>query len=222
MPDQVIDIPGLGPTAFPDSMSEAQINAAATRLYQEANPGKKQPPVSNWGAIGLQAASKAIAPTGQALEAFGTSPTAAKTFGALANAGTTLAGVGHGVATGNIPEIIASPIAGWQAGKGGYWLGKRMQDLARPIATSLEKAAPLAQKLSAASGAQGALDLAQIAEPNRKDIGTLGVTLGDEHDPQHPALVNLLLSKASEGVSKLVDQGMSAESALAAWLKGKR
>lgn len=48
MPDKVIDIPGHGQIAFPDTMSDQEINAAATRLYQQANPEKKQPPVKSW------------------------------------------------------------------------------------------------------------------------------------------------------------------------------
>lgn len=47
-PDQVIDVPGVGAVAFPGSMTDAQINAAATKLYQGANPSKKQPPVKSW------------------------------------------------------------------------------------------------------------------------------------------------------------------------------
>jgi len=43
MPDKVIDIPGVGPIAFPDSMSDDQMNAAAAKLYREANP--EHPPV---------------------------------------------------------------------------------------------------------------------------------------------------------------------------------
>lgn len=48
MPIQTVDIPGVGPVDFPDSMTNAQVNAAATRLYQNANIGKKQPPVTSW------------------------------------------------------------------------------------------------------------------------------------------------------------------------------
>lgn len=42
MPDKIIDIPGRGPVAFPDSMTPDQINTAASKLYQEAN--KAHPP----------------------------------------------------------------------------------------------------------------------------------------------------------------------------------
>jgi hypothetical protein len=48
MPDKLIDIPGQGSIAFPDTMTDAEINAAATRLYKDANPEKKQPPVKTW------------------------------------------------------------------------------------------------------------------------------------------------------------------------------
>lgn len=42
MDDIVIDIPNVGPVAFPSSMSEQEINAAAKRLYDEAI--SQQPP----------------------------------------------------------------------------------------------------------------------------------------------------------------------------------
>jgi len=49
MPDKVIDIPGVGPIAFPDSMSDADMNAAASKLYREANPEHPPPdPKHSW------------------------------------------------------------------------------------------------------------------------------------------------------------------------------
>ncbi len=48
VPDKVIEIPDVGNIAFPGSMTEAQINAAATKLYQEKHPKAKQPPVTSW------------------------------------------------------------------------------------------------------------------------------------------------------------------------------
>ena len=84
-------------------------------------------------------------------------------------------GIAHGVATGNAPEVIMSPIAAWQAGKGGYFLGKGLQSAASPVANALNKAASYAPVMGAAAAAQGVGDLAQMVEPNRKDIGVLGV-----------------------------------------------
>ncbi len=46
--EKVIDIPGVGSVAFPAGMTEAEINAASTRLYKDANPQAKRPPVTSW------------------------------------------------------------------------------------------------------------------------------------------------------------------------------
>lgn len=101
-------------------------------------------------------------------------------------------------------------------GKVGELAGKAAQKLAAPLgaegvgpASFLGKIAPYAQTLATLSGAQGALDLAQIAEPTRRDIGTLGVTIGDERDPDHPALLNLLAMKASDAIGTLIRSGLS-------------
>lgn len=43
MADTVIDIPGVGSVAFPDSMTPEQMTAAAAKLYQEAQPKPPKP-----------------------------------------------------------------------------------------------------------------------------------------------------------------------------------
>lgn len=49
MPDKVIDIPGYGQVAFPDTMSDADVNAAAAKLYREKNPNHPPPdPTHSW------------------------------------------------------------------------------------------------------------------------------------------------------------------------------
>ncbi len=63
----------------------------------------------------------------------------------------------------------------WTGGKAGWFTGKLAQKLAGRPAAVLEKLAPYAQTLSTLAGAQGVNDLAQIAEPNRRDIGVLGI-----------------------------------------------
>ena len=37
MPQQVIDIPGVGEVEFPETMADAEVQAAAKKLYDEAN-----------------------------------------------------------------------------------------------------------------------------------------------------------------------------------------
>lgn len=44
MPDKVVDIPGVGSVAFPDSMTPDEMNKAAAKLYAEANPTAPAPP----------------------------------------------------------------------------------------------------------------------------------------------------------------------------------
>ena len=44
----IIDIPKVGQVEFPDSMSEADINKAAKKLYDEANVEPKKEKGRNW------------------------------------------------------------------------------------------------------------------------------------------------------------------------------
>lgn len=101
-------------------------------------------------------------------------------------------------------QVLAAPVEGWAAGKGGYWLAKGAQSVAAPVANAMETVAPYLQAANKLIGPQGALDLAQMAEPNRKDIGFMGIGKGVQSDPNHPAIingaVNFLISK---GYSKL-------------------
>lgn len=133
---------------------------------------------------------------------FGTSPTAAKTGGTLARVGTTVGAAAHGLATGNLSEVIAAPMAGWAAGKGGYFGTQMLQAPARVTSALLEKAAPVISKMS---GVQGALDLAQMAAPERRDIGFMGI--GGSMAP-------------IEVLQKAVANGANAASAAAALTKG--
>ena len=75
----------------------------------------------------------------------------------------------------------------WAGGKAGWFSGKLAQRLGAPVAAVMDKVAPYAQTLSTLGAGQGALDLAQMAEPNRSDIGVLGV--GPSLDEDRPPLV---------------------------------
>ncbi len=79
--------------------------------------------------------------------------------------------------------------------------------VATPVAKAISAAAPYVKAISMASGAQGVLDLAQLAEPKRKDIGFFGVGSGTP-DPQHPALLNALFSKIADVVTSLKNEGI--------------
>jgi hypothetical protein len=149
--------------------------------------GPSEQPGTN-SAFGLQAASKGIPAAADALMSFGTSPTAAKTIGGIARGGTTLAAAAHGIYSGSPSQVLAAPMEGWAAGKGGYFLGRAMQGVARPVSTALDAAAPVAKILGRLSGVQGVNDLAQMAEPNRTDIGFLGMGASPTNVPAAPEM----------------------------------
>lgn len=83
----------------------------------------------------------------------------------------------------------------WAGGKAGWFTGKLAQRLAAPVASGLEKVAPYAQALSTLGGAQGVNDLAQMAEPNRKDIGFLGMGPSVDVPSAEPPWLNAVLGR---------------------------
>jgi len=56
MEEIVVDIPGVGEVAFPSSMSQDEINAAASRLYQESQPSTQPQPQQSFLERMMQAA----------------------------------------------------------------------------------------------------------------------------------------------------------------------
>jgi TPR repeat protein len=155
----------------------------------------------------VAAAGNAVRPAlATGVEAFATSPTAAKTGGAIARTAVTLGALAQGVKNGNLTEALASPIAGWQAGKGGYWLTQHAQSLARPVATLLENAAPVT---NAVTGVLGAVDLAQMAHENLPGHGLIGPNLPPMSDEQ-----------AISVLEKSVAQGANPASVAAMLAKG--
>lgn len=168
----------------------------------------------NWGKPqAQQRSSDSSALVGQAVAAsvpaisrgameFATSPTAAKTGGAFARGVTTVGAVANGLLSGNPTQVLAAPMEGWAAGKGGYFLTKLAQQVMVPVAKLADAVAPYARGLSTLSTVQGALDLHQMAEPNRKDIGTFGVTMGggrtDAERQANPALLNQLFASLED------------------------
>lgn len=198
--------------AFPNDFTDADISAALGAIpaaNASASPKAKTWTPSPSGALALATTGKAVAPTAQALAEFGTNPGVAKT---AATAGRVVGGLTSLPA--GLSGFGSVQKGAYAGGKAGYFTGKMAQDMARPVSTALEKLAPYAQALSTASGAQGALDLAQMAEPDRKDIGFLGVGSGDPGDPNHPALLNLIATKIGEAVKSLVSKGMSEKEAV--------
>lgn len=199
MPEPVrVAIPGVGLVEFPDSMTADEMSVAAAQLHQQFLDTRAHNLTQQAGATGdhpdtstalsLAGAGAGVPIAARGMLDFATSPTAAKTLGSVARGLTTTGGVIHGLYRGNPSEVIAAPISGWAAGKGGYFLGRNLQDVAKPIAGLLEKATPYASTFTQLAGAQGINDLAQMAEPSRKDIGFLGIGPSPTEIPPAPEM----------------------------------
>ena len=145
MAEKVIDIPGVGPTAFPDSMSEQEINAAATRAYQDANPGKKQPPVKSW----VDTAVNAI-------------PSVMGTAGAITGG---IGGTAYGLGFGGVPGAAGGAALGTATGEAAKQLINRARGAEVP-ATSGEAAADIAIPATIAGVSTGVIGVGtNLARP---------------------------------------------------------
>lgn len=224
MPDTQVDIPGVGLVSFPDSMTDAQRNAAATRLYQNARVGagatSQAPQASvaagdsvapgSSAALGMAAAGKAVPMAAQGAMELATSPAVPRVAAAVGRVAGGIApivgGASAGGPVGALAGVGAAAKGSWAGGKAGYFTGKLAQQVASPVARGLEAVAPYAQALSSLGGIQGGLDLAQMAEPERRDIGLMGVgpAVRAGQIPMTPELVAMPVEKA---VQALTDAG---------------
>lgn len=151
--------------------SEADIMASlGAAKGQEAKLEENAAPRSNVG-LGMVAAGKGIPAAATGAMELATNPAVPQM---AATAGRVAGAIAPVVKYGPV-GLLGSAKGSWAGGKAGWFTGKLAQNVAAPVAGALEKAAPYAKTLSQIGGVQGALDLAQMAEPDRRDIGTLGV-----------------------------------------------
>lgn len=183
----------------------------------------KNEPQSDSGALGMRAIGAAIAPAANAAEEFATSPTAALTGSkigrVIGGVAPIIGGAAEAGPVGALAGVAAASKGSWAGGKTGWFTAKMLQNLAAPVANALNTLKPYAQAINTVSGAQGVLDLAQMADQTRKDIGTLGVSIENprtqaEKDA-HPALLNAVASKISDLASSLKNNGVPAAEATA-------
>lgn len=172
------------------------------------------------GALRMAAAAKVVPAATRVVEELATNPAVprvaakvGKVVGAVAPA---VVGGAEGGPIGALAGVAAASKGAWAGGKTGWFTGKLAQEVAGPVASILGKVAPYVQTLSTVSGIQGGLDLAQMAEPKRQDLGFLGVGKSINVIGAHPALVNLLVSKVTDAVNALMSHGLSKDDAIAA------
>lgn len=178
---------------------------------------------SDSGALGLKTIASALPVAATAATEFATSPTVAKTGAAIGRViggvAPVVGGAMEGGPVGALVGVAASSKGAWAGGKTGWFTSKMLQGLSAPVANALETLAPYAQAISTVSGAQGVLDLAQMADSTRKDIGTLGMSFEPARTQAdrdaHPALINAVVSKIGDLASSLKNNGVPAAEATA-------
>lgn len=144
MPDKVIEIPGAGRIAFPDSMSDSDIEKAAAKLYKDANPD--HPPVApshSW----VKTATDWLPAVGGAVG------------GTIGGIGGTVAGFG----VGGVPGAIGGAALGGATGEALKQLAQRFTGQADTSPTALGTAGAIAGEGAIQGGMQAAGGLAEKA-----------------------------------------------------------
>ncbi len=210
------------PQTAPDRLDIHGNPVAPDRLDAQGNPVYAPPtpttptaaPPSDALGLGLTAAVKSLPAATTLAEQVATSPavprmaaTAGRVLGAVVPP---VAGAFEAGPIGALLGVGGMAGGSWAGGRTGWFTGKMLQNVAAPLTNALAAVEPYAQVLTKIAGAQSALDLAQMADPTRRDIGTFGVGLHDPQDPAHPALLNLLGTKTADAVRYLLSFPISS------------
>ncbi len=193
---QTVSIPGVGDVDFPDGMSDADIGTAAKKLYQQAQSGQKPSDSTSMAGAGAMG----ILPTATKLaESLATSPGVPE---AGSDVGQLVGLIGGLLKAGPLGTLATNPM-----GRVGYRAGTLAQKAAAPIATALDSAKPYANGiLGTMTGAMGVGDLAQMADPTRKDIGVMGVGPTVHVEGEKPALLNAAADKIKALLQQVLGQ----------------
>ncbi len=217
---------------FPSDATDEEISAAlgatlgpASAPSSVATPQAAPSSQSDIGGPLMVGAAKSVPSAAGAAMEFATNPNVPKM---AASVGRVIGGIAPAIAggveggpVGALAGAAAASKGAWAGGKTGWFSGKLLQEMSAPVAKALTAIEPYLQTVSKLGGAQSALDVAQMAEPNRKDIGTLGVSMNaprsQAEQDAHPALLNLLAMKASDAISELMKKGVSIGEATRAY-----
>lgn len=167
MPDRVVNFEGKT-QVFPADATDAEISAALNAI-PESNAASV-PSAKTWStpAINMAAAKASVPIVQTAVDQVATNPgvvAAGKIAGRVG-------GLVKSIATKNPFTMLGSMEVGSKAGGDAAAIAQAAALKASP---AIAKAAPYAQVLGTLSGAQGGLDLAQMADPKRQDIGFMGM-----------------------------------------------
>lgn len=202
--------------SIPDSVKADLWDLKSSTKGQTATTAPNASPGSNAG-LGMVAAAKAIPAAAAGAMELATNPAVPQAAAAIGRTAGAIIPTAGELLAGNPAAAIAAAAAAsktsWAGGGAGWGLGKLAQKAAAPLgagnlgpAAALAKIAPYAQTLGTLGGAQNVLGLAQMADPDRQDIGTLGVgpSVKAGAIPMTPELVKMPVADA---VKSLTDAG---------------
>ena len=227
--------------SLPKGLSDDEVNArvyagmeaAHADRFSGATPQSTPAKPSDSGALLMAGAGAAVPAVAHGAMEIATSPTLAKTGGTIGRilgaAAPPVAGLIEGGPVGMLAGLLGASKGSWLGGHTGYFSGRLLQDAAAPVSRVLNAVGPYTQALRTGSGAQGVLDLAQMAEPKRRDIGVMGVGTSPtaeqmhmtpdafaDYQRQHPPFLNSLASKIAVKVRMLMQHGLSQDAAVKA------
>lgn len=208
----------MGHSVYKVTTDQGEYNITVDEPQAATDAASNKP--TSYGGLATAGAGKAVPALSRAAEEVATSPAVPRL---AASAGRMIGAVAPVVEAGPI-GLVASARGAWAGGKAGWFTGKLAQNVAAPIASVAAKAEPYAQALSTLSGVQSLLDMAQIADPSRKDIGVLGVSLGDKRAPgdTQPAALNALGDAFAAAIAKAPDAWMHIVNDIKQHAKGGR
>lgn len=132
-PEKVIDIPGVGAVAFPSSMSDTDIEQAASKLYAEKHPNTAAP-AKSW----LSTASDWL-------------PAAGATVGGVIGG---IGGTAFGLGFGGLPGAVGGAAVGGAAGEAANQLVDRLTGDATAPTSATEAATGMAGQAALQGGMQ--------------------------------------------------------------------
>lgn len=157
-----------------------QASQAATPEAVAPPIAEPQPDPGTSGALTGTAVASGVPMLGRVAEEVATNPNVPRYASNVLRVATPIAATAVGGATygpaGAGAGLYGAVKADYRTGRVGWNAGKLTQKaVAGPVARAVEAAAPYLKVLGTLSGAQAVLDLAQMADPKRTDIGVLGV-----------------------------------------------
>lgn len=183
--------------AFIVSTGKPPVDTPSLSLAEPSQPSTS----TGLSLAGVRAAAPVVT---DAVTNFATSPAVPRIAAATGRVLGGVAPIVGGAEAAGLPGALlgvgASAKGVWAGGKTGWFTGKLAQSVAMMGAKAMNAALPYLKVLSTVSGAQGLLDLAQMAEPGRTDVGFMGVGKSPDKLTLDEALTSMKAANLRHGL----------------------